>query len=116
MNLCKKCNADIPEGYNYCNNEACLLPSIYNPAVEWVPIESGQMPEANNTYDCTLKRSDGYIWVERIYIDEAILALMLKGTVKFNIIAWRNLPEPYKPIAVDESAITFENGSKINLR
>jgi hypothetical protein len=86
---------------------------IYDPAIEWVPIESGQMPEKKYVLiTATTETNLVPFTIEACFV----LARGFFTDIELaEILAWRYLPEPYRPIAVDESVITFENGSKINL-
>jgi hypothetical protein len=96
MNLCKRCNADIPEEEELCGSIRCHTPYVYNPDTEWVPIESGQIPKPGTGIGLILtigneKRRysiSGYFYKGQFKDED--------GDVCQNIIAWRNLPEPYK--------------------
>ena len=75
----------------------------YDPAIEWVPVRSGQMPEeksvvliTNSEGDVIDACFDGYRW------RGAGISVGYWGDgdawygSQNDVVAWRNLPEPYR--------------------
>lgn len=74
---------------------------LYNPATEWVPIESGQMPELNREVIVTIKKNydkpysiSGFSSDHPIAEGESFF-IDLECDPMDDVIAWRYLPEPY---------------------
>lgn len=65
----------------------------YDPATEWVPVSSGQVPEKDGWYLLTVKyECQGASLRLRPWHDDHFIV-----SKKCEVIAWRYLPEPYKP-------------------
>ena len=76
----------------------------------WIPVERG-LPEEYGEYLVTIVPSAGYLWAKRIIANFSDLMGIVKkpifytgevGKIDFEditdmVIAWRPLPEPYKP-------------------
>lgn len=67
-------------------------PRVYDPAVEWVPVSSGQMPKLNGE-QVMYQTGLGDQWIGRFeYPENAEDRWAVVNDVK----AWRHLPEPYR--------------------